>query len=160
MILEKIKKPNDIHKIALADFPLLADEIRSMLIQSVSDTGGHLASNLGVVELTVALGLAFSPPQDTIVWDVGHQSYLFQGTVRENLRMGCPAADETQMWAVLERVKLADFLRGEKGLDTPLLERAANLSGGSANGWRCAGAAPRQSGVSFRRSHLQHRHGE
>lgn len=61
---------------------------------------------------------------------VGHQSYLFQGTVRENLRMGCPAADETQMWAVLERVKLADFLRGEKGLDTPLLERAANLSGG------------------------------
>ena len=61
---------------------------------------------------------------------VGHQSYLFQGTVRENLRMGCPTADETQMWAVLERVKLADFLRGEKGLDTPLLERAANLSGG------------------------------
>ena len=61
---------------------------------------------------------------------VGHQSYLFQGTVRENLRMGCPTADETQMWAVLERVKLADFLRGKKGLDTPLLERAANLSGG------------------------------
>ena len=61
---------------------------------------------------------------------VGHQSYLFQGTVRDNLRMGCPAADDTQMWAVLERVKLADFLRGEKGLDTPLLERAANLSGG------------------------------
>ena len=61
---------------------------------------------------------------------VGHQSYLFQGTVRDNLRMGCPTADDTQMWAVLERVKLADFLRGEKGLDTPLLERAANLSGG------------------------------
>ena len=61
---------------------------------------------------------------------VGHQSYLFQGTVRDNLRMGCPTADETQMWAVLERVKLADFLRGKKGLDTPLLERAANLSGG------------------------------
>ena len=61
---------------------------------------------------------------------VGHQSYLFQGTVRDNLRMGCPTADETQMWAVLERVKLAAFLRGEKGLDTPLLERAANLSGG------------------------------
>ena len=61
---------------------------------------------------------------------VGHKSNLFQGTVRDNLRMGCPTADETQMWAVLERVKLADFLRGEKGLDTPLLERAANLSGG------------------------------
>ena len=51
-MLEKIKKPNDIHKIALADFPELAAEIRQFLIQSVSHTGGHLASNLGVVELT------------------------------------------------------------------------------------------------------------
>ena len=51
-MLEKINKPNDIHKIALADFPQLADEIRQFLIESVSQTGGHLASNLGVVELT------------------------------------------------------------------------------------------------------------
>ena len=55
MILEKIKKPNDIHKVSLEDFPRLAEEIRSFLIQSVSETGGHLASNLGVVELTLAL---------------------------------------------------------------------------------------------------------
>lgn len=75
MILEKIKKPNDIHKIALADFPLLADEIRSMLIQSVSDTGGHLASNLGVVELTIALHNILDFPQDKLIWDVGHQAY-------------------------------------------------------------------------------------
>ena len=55
MILEKIKKPNDIHKIPLEDFEPLAAEIRDFLIRSVSQTGGHLASNLGVVELTLAL---------------------------------------------------------------------------------------------------------
>ncbi len=61
---------------------------------------------------------------------VGHQSYLFKGTVRENLQMGDPAASEEQLWRVLEQVKLDGFLRAEQGLDTPLLERAANLSGG------------------------------
>ena len=61
---------------------------------------------------------------------VSHRSYLFKGTVRDNLRMGRPDADEDAMWRVLERVKLADFLRSEQGLDTRLAERAANLSGG------------------------------
>ena len=74
-MLEKINKPNDIHKIALADFPQLADEIRQFLIESVSQTGGHLASNLGVVELTLALHNVLDLPQDKIVWDVGHQAY-------------------------------------------------------------------------------------
>ena len=73
-MLEKINKPNDIHKIALADFPQLADEIRQFLIESVSQTGGHLASNLGVVELTLALHNVLDLPQDKIVWDVGHQA--------------------------------------------------------------------------------------
>ena len=75
MILEKIKKPNDIHKIPLADFPQLADEIRAFLIQSVSQTGGHLASNLGVVELTLALHNVLDFPEDKLIWDVGHQAY-------------------------------------------------------------------------------------
>ena len=74
-MLEKINKPNDIHKIALADFPQLADEIRQFLISSVSQTGGHLASNLGVVELTLALHNVLDLPQDKIIWDVGHQAY-------------------------------------------------------------------------------------
>ncbi len=74
-MLEKIKKPNDIHKIALADFPALADEIRQFLIESVSRTGGHLASNLGVVELTIALHNVLDLPKDKIIWDVGHQAY-------------------------------------------------------------------------------------
>ncbi|MGN8885990.1 1-deoxy-D-xylulose-5-phosphate synthase [Blautia sp. HCP28S3_G10] len=74
-MLEKINKPNDIHKIALADFPQLAEEIRQFLIESVSHTGGHLASNLGVVELTLALHNVLELPQDKIIWDVGHQAY-------------------------------------------------------------------------------------
>lgn len=75
MILEKIKRPNDIHKVALADFPQLAEEIRRFLIESVSHTGGHLASNLGVVELTLALHNVLDFPEDKLIWDVGHQAY-------------------------------------------------------------------------------------
>ncbi|MBR2527556.1 MAG: 1-deoxy-D-xylulose-5-phosphate synthase [Blautia sp.] len=75
MILEKIQKPNDIHQIPLRDFPQLADEIRDFILQSVSRSGGHLASNLGTVELTLALHNVLTFPQDKLVWDVGHQAY-------------------------------------------------------------------------------------
>lgn len=61
---------------------------------------------------------------------VSHQSYLFKGTVRDNLLMGKPEASDDKLWTVLERVKLGDFLRNEQGLDTPLAEKASNLSGG------------------------------
>jgi ABC-type transport system involved in cytochrome bd biosynthesis fused ATPase/permease subunit len=61
---------------------------------------------------------------------VSHQGYLFKGTVRDNLLMGRPAASDEELWQVLERVNLAEFLRSEKGLDTQLMERASNLSGG------------------------------
>ena len=73
-MLEKINKPNDIHKIALADFPQLADEIRQFLIESVSQTGGHLASNLGVVELTLALHnvLDLHRIRSYGMWDIRH----------------------------------------------------------------------------------------
>ena len=75
MILDRIQKPNDIHKIPLRDFPELAQEIRDFLIESVSNTGGHLASNLGAVELTMALHNVLDLPKDKIIWDVGHQAY-------------------------------------------------------------------------------------
>ena len=61
---------------------------------------------------------------------ISHQSYLFKGTVRENLLMGKLAASDGELWTVLERVKLADFLKGERGLDTVLAEKASNFSGG------------------------------
>lgn len=75
MLLEKIKKENDIKQISLEQFPELAEEIRKFLLEHLSKTGGHLASNLGAVELTMALHYVFHLPEDKIVWDVGHQSY-------------------------------------------------------------------------------------
>ena len=75
MILEKINKPNDIKKLSPIEYNQLAAEIREFLIQKISVTGGHLASNLGVVELTMALHVVFNLPQDKLIWDVGHQSY-------------------------------------------------------------------------------------
>ncbi len=75
MVLEKIQQANDIKKLNKEDWPILAEEIRQFLIEKISISGGHLASNLGVVELTMALHLAFYLPEDKIVWDVGHQSY-------------------------------------------------------------------------------------
>ena len=75
MALEKINQANDIKKIAPEEYEQLAQEIRTFLIEKISRTGGHLASNLGVVELTMALHLSLDLPRDKIVWDVGHQSY-------------------------------------------------------------------------------------
>lgn len=75
MILEGINGPEDVKKLDQAQLSELAAEIREFLIEKISHTGGHLASNLGVVELTIALYLAFDLPEDKVVWDVGHQSY-------------------------------------------------------------------------------------
>ena len=75
MLLERIQKANDIKKLKWEEQDVLATEIRQFLVEKLSKTGGHLASNLGVVELTMALHLAFSLPKDKIIWDVGHQSY-------------------------------------------------------------------------------------
>ncbi len=75
MLLENIEQSSDIKKLSEDEYPILAEEIREFLIEKISKTGGHLASNLGVVELTMALHLAFDLPKDKIIWDVGHQSY-------------------------------------------------------------------------------------
>ena len=74
-MLEKIQKPNDIKKIPADQLPALAEKIREFIIESLSKTGGHLASNLGVVELTIAMHRVFDLPKDKLIWDVGHQSY-------------------------------------------------------------------------------------
>jgi 1-deoxy-D-xylulose-5-phosphate synthase len=75
-MLEKIKHPGDIKKIDPSQYDRLAKEIRQFLIEKVSVTGGHLASNLGIVELTMAMHLVFDFTKDKVVWDVGHQSYV------------------------------------------------------------------------------------
>lgn len=75
MILDTIKQANDIKKVDSSKYNELAQEIREFLVEKISETGGHLGSNLGAVELTMALHLALNLPEDSIVWDVGHQSY-------------------------------------------------------------------------------------
>ena len=75
MVFEKIQGPNDVKKLSEEELPVLADEIRQFIIDKVSDNGGHLASNLGVVELTIALHRCLNFPEDKLIWDVGHQSY-------------------------------------------------------------------------------------
>jgi len=76
MLLETIQNPADLKKLPVEQLPELAEEIRAFLLSTVSETGGHLGSNLGVVELTLALHYCFSTPEDKIIWDVGHQAYI------------------------------------------------------------------------------------
>ena len=75
-ILDKINTPEDLQVLSEKDMPELASQIRAFLVENVNRTGGHLASNLGVVELSIALHRVFSTPKDHIIWDVGHQSYV------------------------------------------------------------------------------------
>jgi 1-deoxy-D-xylulose-5-phosphate synthase len=73
--LKDIESPTDLKKLGLDDLPVLAQEVREQIIDTVSRTGGHLASNLGAVELTIAMHYVFDSPSDRIIWDVGHQAY-------------------------------------------------------------------------------------
>src|SRR5512132_99561 len=74
-LLETINDPADLRKLPRPQLKVLADELRAFLLDSVAQTGGHLSSNLGTVELTIALHHVFNTPYDRLVWDVGHQSY-------------------------------------------------------------------------------------
>ncbi|MEY3062908.1 MAG: 1-deoxy-D-xylulose-5-phosphate synthase, partial [Pseudomonadota bacterium] len=74
-MLESIHSPLDLRKLKRGDLPRLAADLRQCVLDNVSQTGGHLSSNLGTVELTVALHYVFNTPEDRIVWDVGHQTY-------------------------------------------------------------------------------------
>jgi 1-deoxy-D-xylulose-5-phosphate synthase len=74
-LLETINSPADLRRLDRKQLPQLATELRAFLIESVSQTGGHLSSNLGTVELTIALHAVFNTPEDRLVWDVGHQCY-------------------------------------------------------------------------------------
>ena len=76
MLLEQINRPEDLKRLSLTELEELAGEIRQFLIEKLSVTGGHLAPNLGVVELTIALHTMFHSPYDKLIFDVGHQAYV------------------------------------------------------------------------------------
>lgn len=105
-MLDRIKSPRDLKEIKVKDLPKLAREIRTLIIDTVSQTGGHLSSNLGVVELTIALHYAFNAPRDKIIWDVGHQCYphklltgrqdIFRNLRQYNGMSGFPCRSESE----------------------------------------------------------------
>ena len=105
-LLQNINSPDDLRALPRHQLPALADELRSYLLQSVAKTGGHLSSNLGTVELTVALHYVFNTPHDRIVWDVGHQTYPHKiltgrrdqmGSLRQRHGLsGFPRRDESE----------------------------------------------------------------
>lgn len=74
-LLDRVNFPEDLKKLDIRELPQLAEEIRELMVDIISRTGGHLAASLGVVELTIALHYVFDTPADKIVWDVGHQTY-------------------------------------------------------------------------------------
>ena len=87
-LLERVNDPADLRRFSRAELKQLADELRAFVLESVSRTGGHLSSNLGVVELTIALHAVFHTPEDRLVWDVGHQSYPHKILTGRRDRMG------------------------------------------------------------------------
>ena len=87
-LLDKVNSPKDLKKLTRIELVTLCDEIRSFIIESVSKTGGHLSSNLGVIELTVALHYVFDCPQDKFIWDVGHQTYPHKILTGRKKKMG------------------------------------------------------------------------
>jgi 1-deoxy-D-xylulose-5-phosphate synthase len=105
MFLEKINSPDDVKKLTIPELIILSDEIRKLIIDVVSKTGGHLSSSLGVVELTIALHRVFDTPSDKIIWDVGHQCYAHKiltgrrdqfGTLRQDDGLsGFPSRQES-----------------------------------------------------------------
>ncbi|HEV2758805.1 MAG TPA: 1-deoxy-D-xylulose-5-phosphate synthase N-terminal domain-containing protein, partial [Acidimicrobiales bacterium] len=105
MLLETITGPGDLRKLDEDELEQLAGEIRAFLVQSVSVTGGHLGSNLGVVELTLALHRVFESPKDLLLWDTGHQAYVhkiltgrrdrFSSLRQANGRSGYPSRTES-----------------------------------------------------------------
>jgi len=106
MLLKKIKSPEDLKNLSIRELKELARELREVIIERVALNGGHLAPNLGVIELTIAIHYVFDSPRDRIIWDVGHQSYahklltgrrnLFQGLRRYGGISGFPRMDESQ----------------------------------------------------------------
>lgn len=160
MIIRNIESPTDLKKLPKEKLPLLAEELRKIIIGQVSCDGGHLASNLGVVELTIALHYVFNAPVDKIIWDVGHQSYshkLLTGRYRRfsTLRKyrgisGFPRIDEspfdafgtghssTSISAAIGMIEARDK-RGERFKVIPVIGDGAMTSGLAFEGLNHAG---------------------
>ncbi|WP_457569956.1 1-deoxy-D-xylulose-5-phosphate synthase [Desulfurobacterium sp.] len=160
MILDKINGPDDIKKLSIDELKQLSEELRQYIIDVVTKTGGHLASSLGVVELTIALLRVFSPPEDEIVWDVGHQAYSYKiltdrkdrfPTLRQYKGIsGFPSIKESPYDAfgaghssisisAALGIKVAKRLKGEKGKVIAVIGDGALTAGEAYEGLNNAG---------------------
>lgn len=140
MVLEKINQVNDIKKISPEEYDTLASEIREFLVEKISQTGGHLASNLGVVELTMALHLSFDFPKDKVVWDVGHQSYTHK------LLTGRKAGfDELRKYG-----GMSGFPKRKRVTVTALIPGTVRLPYQRASGWWQPGICWEETSMSYR----------
>jgi len=160
LVLEKVNYPEDVKKLSIEELKELSEEVRKLIIEVVEKNGGHLASSLGVVELTLALLKVFSPPKDEIVWDVGHQSYPYKiltgrkekfHTLRQYKGIsGFPSIKEspydafgtghssTSISAALG-IKVAKRLRGEDGHVVAVIGDGALTAGEAYEGLNNAG---------------------
>ncbi|WP_457567324.1 1-deoxy-D-xylulose-5-phosphate synthase [Desulfurobacterium sp.] len=160
MILEKVNGPDDLKKLSIDELKRLSEELRSYIIDVVTKTGGHLASSLGVVELTIALLKVFSPPEDEIIWDVGHQAYSYKiltdrkdrfPTLRQYKGIsGFPSIKESPYDAfgaghssisisAALGIKVAKRLKGEKGKVVAVIGDGALTAGEAYEGLNNAG---------------------
>ena len=128
MLLEHIKDPSDLRRMTYRQLDMLAGEIRSFIIEKTSHTGGHLASNLGVVELTIALFRVLDMPKDKIIWDVGHQSYTHK-----------ILSGRREEFDSLRKMGSRDFLKGMKVLLMPLILDTVQPPSRQGSAWPRAG---------------------
>src|SRR3546814_9136997 len=110
--LEQINSPADVRSLSRSDLKGLADRLRAFILESVSRTGGHLSSNLGTVELTLALHYVFNTPHDRLVWDVGHQSYAHK--IITGRRDAMRSEEHTSELQSLMRISYAVFCLKKK----------------------------------------------
>ncbi len=129
-LLDTITLPQDLRALSRNQLPQVAEELRAFLLESVGKTGGHFASNLGAVELTVALHYVYHTPQDKLVWDVGHQSYPHETS---------PAARAT--WAVCANMAAWRGFPNAPNRNTTLSAWASSTSIGAALGMAVADQA-------------------
>ena len=114
MLLDNINSPQDLKSLSIEELPAFCEEVRDFLLQSVSNSGGHFASGLGVLELTVALHYVYDTPNDRLIWDVGHQAYVHKiltgrkhelSSIKQN-------ADRDQQFAEIRNTNLLNMLGG------------------------------------------------
>ena len=141
MILETIDSPADLKKLSYEDLATLAVEIRQFIVDSVNDHGGHLGSNLGVVELTLALHRVFDSPDDIVLWDTGHQAYVhkivtgrrddFVDLREQGGLSGYPCRDESEHdW--IENSHASTILSYAHGMATAEASSAGRRAAGSS----------------------------